>query len=141
MLSKKADSTASFRHQGIIYYPDMTIRRLSESDRQQYQHCILDFGCPTSYMLPEFIRCNRKLLLMNVSIWKDPQLEKFALQLQRYHISWDHRKIIGMGGNKKDYERLSKLYGIHAVPMPYLEDPFYITSKKFSFFEQIMKGE
>lgn len=109
--------------------------------KQQYQYCILDFGYPTSYMLPELIRCNRKVLLLNVSLWKAPQLEKFALQLQRYHLSWDDLKIIGMGGINKDYERLYRNYGIHAVPMPSLEDPFHITSKEFRFFEQIMKGE
>jgi hypothetical protein len=46
-----------------------------------------------------------------------------------------------MSGRKKDYERLYKVYGIRAIPMPILDDPFSITSGNFTFFEKIMKGE
>jgi hypothetical protein len=48
---------------------------------------------------------------------------------------------VSLGGIKENYEWLYKDYGIRAIPMPILNDPFHITSGNFQFFEKLMKGE
>lgn len=114
---------------------------MSEILNLQYKYYILDFGLPTPHTLPEFLRCDHRVVLTSGSIWKAAQLDKFAQELQKNNIPWDRLQTISMGGIKKDYERLYKAYGIRAVSMPILNDPFHITSGNFSFFEKIMKGE
>ena len=140
-LSRENDPSAPFRHQGVIYYPELTIRRMSEILSLNYKYYILDFGMLTTHTLPEFKHCDHRVVLTNVNTWKSLQINQFAQQLQKNNIPWDTVKTIGMGGIKNDYVRLYRDYRIRAVPMPVLKDPFHITSGCFRFFEEIMKGE
>lgn len=140
-LSRAHDPSASFRHQGVIYYPELTIRKATEILSLNYEFYILDFGALTTHTMLEFKRCDHRIVLTNVSIWKSLHINQFAQQLQKNNIPWDTVKTIGIGGIKNDYERLNRDYRIHAVPMPLLEDPFHITSGCFRFFEEIMKGD
>ena len=140
-LSREADKSAPFRHQGIIYYPGLTTRKMSEIMNLRYKYYILDFGVLTEHTLPEFKRCDHRVVITNVSMWKSAKLERFAKQLHKNNIPWNTLKTVGRDGTKSDYARLHADFGIQVEPMPVLKDPFRITSGCFHFFEEIMKGD
>ena len=141
LLNKQTDFSTPFRHQGIFYYPGLTTRSMAEIMNLRYKYYILDFGVPNEHTFPEFMRCDHRIVVTNVSIWKSAELERFAKQMQKNNISWNTVKIIGRDGTKSDYARLHADFGVQAEPMPVLKDPFHITSGCFRFFEEIMKGE
>lgn len=47
---------------------------------------------------------------------------------------------MSMGNLKKDRKRVETSYGIRVIPVPFLENPFQVSSHDFGFFEQIWKG-
>ncbi len=139
-LSSKPDASASFKHQGVIYYPGLTTRKMSEILNLRYKYYILDFGMLTEHTFPEFMRCDRRVVVTDVSIWKSAKLERFAMQLKKNNTPWNTLKTVGRDGIKSDYARLRADFGIQVEPIPVLKNPFCITSGSFSFFEEIMKG-
>ena len=114
---------------------------MSEILNLRYKYYILDFGVLTEHTLPEFLRCDRRVVVTDVSIWKSAKLERCAKQLQKNNTPWNTLKTVGRDGTKSDYARLRADFGIQAEPMPVLRDPLHITSGYFSFFEEIMKGD
>lgn len=48
---------------------------------------------------------------------------------------------MSMGNPKKDRKRVETSYGIRVIPVPFLENPFQVSSHDFGFFEQIWKGK
>jgi hypothetical protein len=141
MLSNEHDPAAPFRHQGVVCYPDLTIRHMAEVMQLRYRYYVLDFGRPTPYTFPEFGRCDHRIVLTDTAIWKTAELDRFAAELQKNNIAWDTCKTVCMRGKKSDCARLARLYGIRLISAPDLKDPFHITSETFPFFEKIMKGE
>jgi hypothetical protein len=140
-LSNDTESSAPFHHQGVVYYPDLTIRRVPEVIQQRYKYCILDFGRPTARTFPEFLHCDHRIVLTDTAIWKTTELDRFVLDLQKNNIAWDTCKTVCMRGTRQGSLNLYRVYGIRVISAPILSDPFHITSGQFSFFEKLMKGE
>lgn len=143
-LSSKKDPTIPFRCNGVSYYPEITLRQLREQLHLQHKYKILDFGVLTPYSFPEFVRCDYCIVLTNVSIWKDRQLLQFIEELKKTNLGKDYKtnvRFMSMGNLKKDRKRVETSYGIRVIPVPFLENPFQVSSHDFGFFEQIWKGK
>lgn len=137
------DSKLYFRKKGVDYYPDVTIRKMTELLRRDYEYSILDFGVLTPHTRLEFLHCDKRIVLCNVSPWKTTQFDKFVHELKKYKLSLEEVRFVNTYGDmiKKNQEQIYKQYGIRVDPAPLLCDPFHITSECFHFFEQLMKGE
>ena len=72
------DSKLYFRKKGVDYYPDVTIRKMTELLHRDYEYSILDFGVLTPHTRLEFLHCDKRIVLCNVSPWKTPQFDKFV---------------------------------------------------------------
>ena len=141
-FSPESDLTIPFRHQGVSYYPEITIRCLAELKQLPYKYKILDFGVLTPYTLPEYVHCDYHVVLTNAGIWKTRQLEQFLQQIGK-NIGKDQLKnysFLCVGKSEKNFRRIYKAYGIRVHPVPFLENPFHISSDYFGFFENIWKG-
>lgn len=78
-----------------------------------------------------------------MSIWKDRQLLQFIEELKKTNLGKDYKtnvRFMSMGNLKKDRKRVETSYGIRVIPVPFLENPFQVSSHDFGFFEQIWKG-
>ncbi len=79
-----------------------------------------------------------------MSIWKDRQLLQFIEELKKTNLGKDYKtnvRFMSMGNLKKDRKRVETSYGIRVIPVPFLENPFQVSSHDFGFFEQIWKGK
>ncbi len=142
-LSTKKDPTIPFSHQGVSYYPGVMLRQLPEWLRLPHKYKILDFGVLNAYTFPEFMRCDYHVVFTNVSIWKTGQLEQFIEEIKKTNTGKDKKTNIHFlctGDLKKDRDRIRRAYGIRVIPVPFLSNPFQVSSKHFGFFEQIWKG-
>lgn len=109
----------------------------------RHKYKVLDFGVLTPYTLPEFKRCDQQIVLTNISCWKTKQLDQF-LQNQKITIRKDRTECILFlcwGATKDNQKQIQRAYGIRVIPVPFLENPFQVSSKHFQFFEQIWKGD
>lgn len=99
LLNKREEATLDsklyFRKKGVDYYPDLTIRKMTELLHRDYEYSILDFGVLTPHTRPEFLHCDKRIVLCNVSPWKTTQFDKFVHKLKKYK----HGKDSGRGLN------------------------------------------
>lgn len=110
----------------------------------QHKYKVLDFGVLTPYTLSEFARCDQQIVLTNVSRWKEKQLDLFLQKQKTITIRKDLNECISFlcwGATKDNQKRIERAYGIQVIPVPFLENPFQVSSKHFQFFEQIWKGD
>jgi hypothetical protein len=138
-LSGEADPSAAFRRQGVVYYPSLTVRRISEVTQQRFKYYILDFGRPTPHTFPEFLRCDHRIILTDTAIWKTAELDRFFLEFQKYNTAWNTFKMVCLRGTEEGCANLYKRCGVRVISAPFLGNPFHITSGQFSFFETILK--
>ena len=54
------DSKLYFRKKGVDYYPDVTIRKMTELLHRDYEYSILDFGVLTPHTRLEFLHCYKQ---------------------------------------------------------------------------------
>lgn len=111
--------------------------------QSKHKFHVLDFGVLTPYTLPEFARCDLQIVLTNISCWKEKQLVQF-LQNKKTTMRKDRTECIFFlcwGATKDNQKRIERTYGIRVIPVPFLENPFQVSSKHFRFFEQIWKGD
>lgn len=135
------EGNAPFVHQRITYYPDMTLAQLPEVLSRHYKYCVLDFGSPNPHTMQAFERCGIRLVIGHASPWKN---EQFAQSVNRPFYNRSRKEGTVYLGNfmerKSDLKQIAKHCGIHLVPVPFLPNPFRITSKDFPFFEEILGG-
>ena len=90
LLNKREEATLDsklyFRKKGVDYYPDLTIRKMTELLHRDYEYSILDFGVLTPHTRPEFLHCDKRIVLCNVSPWKTTQFDKFVHKLDRKSV-------------------------------------------------------
>ena len=141
-LSPEKDPTIPFRRKGVSYYPDVLLSELPGRLSLHHKYRVLDFGVLTPYTLVEFARCDLCIVLTNVSIWKDRQLARFLEETKLTNLGKDKKiKVcfLCQGDQKNDRKRILRAYGIRVVPVPFLENPFQVSSIYFGFFEQLWK--
>ena len=140
-LAGKQNPRMPFVHQRITYYPSVTLDQMQKVLSKHYKYFVLDFGCANPHTAQAFAHCDIRLVIGCISPWKNTQYMKavqtFCLKYRKEggivylgNLSWG-RKING---------QLEKCCDIQIVPVPFLPNPFRVTSDEFTFFEDILKG-
>lgn len=142
-LAGKKNSDTPFVHQRVTYYPGVTLVQTPKILSCRYKYFVMDFGCPNSHTIREFLQCDLRLIVGYVSPWKVVQLEQFVRKLSGVSQFKEEENVyIGnFMGRKKDLEQISKKLNIRMIPMPFLPNPFRVTSSDFGFFETIFRKE
>lgn len=140
-IQAKPDSKGCFRKQGVHYYPELTIRTMTDVLTKPCTYSVVDFGVLSPNMFREFLACDLRIVVCHASTWKSDSVDRFVHQLSTFNIKQKTVKITCYSGNIKDLERIGHTYGFPVYPEPFLKDPFLINSEFFKFFEQLMKGE
>ena len=103
LLNKREEATLDsklyFRKKGVDYYPDLTIRKMTELLHRDYEYSILDFGVLTPHTRPEFLHCDKRIVLCNVSPWKTTQFDKFVHKLKKYKVPLEEVKFVNAYGD------------------------------------------
>lgn len=137
----RAGTDAMFVCQKVCYYPNMTLAGLAEVLSGHYRYFVLDFGSPNPHTIPAFMGCNIRLVVGSVCPWKAPQYIGYV-QNSSYYIT-AKEDVVYLGNfmeRKRDLKELEQRCGMRVIPVPYLPNPFRITSESFAFFEKILGG-
>lgn len=141
LLHTSSECKTVFRHQGVLYYPDLTLRTMTDVLHKACTYSIIDFGVPTPDTFREFLACDLRIVVCHASIWKSNSVDRFVQQLHKINLSRKAVAITSFCGNRKDLERLIHKYHFPVYQEPFLKNPFHINSDNFIFFEQLLKGE
>lgn len=129
----KTTSGSSFSSLGIYFYPEVTLKQLPCILEEPHSHFVIDFGVINNNTIGEFSRCDIKIILCESTPWK---YWKFFESYQKYYNYIDMESVIILGKNEIQD---SLIFPKQMQLMPYLNNPFQIEQKNFSFFEKLLE--
>ena len=136
-LNKKSDKKA-FLYKGIHFFPLTTITSLSEIYRMNFDCYVLDMGILNAFTAEEFSKCDQQFLVCSLSEWKKTvTLEKIAEFIQKNYIHQEYVTVLGNIDIKKSKLAISSNIKCNYLMLPFLENPFQLVTRSFSFFYQI----
>jgi len=130
----------SFRKSGIDFYPNSTLAEYSLLLKEKYDVLILDFGVLNQATYGEFLRCDLSLVLGYISSWNRDAYWKWLVR--NLNIDKQNaREVIVLGNlsNKENAKQFRRIYGILPVAVPFLENPFLLSSGDLEFIERVLE--
>ncbi len=121
-----------FNFMNITFYSSITLSRLSEILQKNYKYFVLDFGTINNITIKEFMRCDTRIALCSYSPWKKKALSDFTCLLEENNINI--KKDIKLLGNL-----VEKKTSIKFDSIPFIANPFQITSQYFWLFEKLLE--
>ncbi|MGB8454845.1 MAG: hypothetical protein WCD89_21265 [Anaerocolumna sp.] len=137
------DQTEDIDHQDfftirrVTFYQNKNLQGIPEIVGDKYDCVILDLNTDMVKNKSEFLRCDKKIIVSSLTVWKIHELDKFTGNTAHiknceqwiYAISFAQNKAL-----KEGIKRLQKnIYGI-----PYEPDPFILTEEVIHFFQKFI---
>lgn len=105
-----------------------------------YDYLIFDMGSLNEADIPEFLRCDRKLVYGSLASWKAPHYEAFFQQYDTYTNLGEGFCYLLQTGVNKTLSQFSKKHHIHLCTVPFINHPFHISRDLFPFFTTILSA-
>ena len=137
---RKKPTDEMFRHMNIAFYPNSTFSMFNEIRKKEYKYIILDFGVLNTYSAKEFMRCDKRYILCSCSPWKEGQFSNYLGFLEENNINVNTDiTLLGNLVEKNSYPDNFKFMNHKFDSIPYIANPFLITSQYFKLFENILE--
>ena len=124
-----------FRLYGVDYYPRLSGSEIPVLLNQGYQYLIMDTGSLGEANESEFLRCDRKLVLGNLSPWKRWKYEAFFQHFHSINLGEGFDFLVQTGVNE-NVLHFSKTHHIAISQIPFIQNPFRIEKELFPFLER-----
>lgn len=131
---------SAFSLQGVDYYPETTSAHIPEILTRNYRWIILDLGLPGRSYMPEFERCDIRLMLVDGSPWHLEEAEQGLSDFLDHREGRGEITLLGNPWPQKKLQTGSKLHQFPHLQVPYISDPFLIFPRDFWIFEKILTG-
>lgn len=121
----------------VTFYKKRNMQGIPEIIGDQYDCIILDLGTDMVKNKSEFLRCDKKIVISSLAVWKKHEIERFIESTIHIKNSdqWDY--VIPFADNtavnKVSKKLQRKIYGA-----PYEPDPFLLTVSAINFFEKLL---
>jgi hypothetical protein len=134
---ESADAEDNFSVHRVTFYKNRNVQGIPEIMGDQFDCVILDFGIDVNKYKGEFLRCDKKIIVSSLAVWKVEGLRRFIHNTGYiknsdqwiYGIPFVQDKVI----NKGRKELNVPIYGI-----PYEPDPFVLSNSTIQFFQKIL---
>lgn len=121
----------------VTFYENRNVQGITEIMGEQFDCVILDFGTDINRYKGEFFRCDKKIIVSSLAVWKDEILKRFLQSTSHiknsdqwiYAIPFVQDKIINNAGRELNRQ-------FYAVP--YEPDPFLLSEEVIRFFQKIL---
>ncbi|MCI5857877.1 MAG: hypothetical protein MR016_11035 [Agathobacter sp.] len=129
----------SFCYMDITCYPCLRREDLPRIMQSRFSYTVIDLGILTSESCWDFYRCDIKLVVASVSPWKAHLLKEMQeTLLYNMNTSQDHMLLLGNLGIKETVKPFGQRNRLLALPVPYLPNPFRLTTADCTFFEEML---
>ncbi len=122
------------------YYPQVLSSEIPSLLNLGYDYLIFDMGSLVEADIPEFLRCDRKLVYGSLASWKAPHYEAFFQQYDTYTNLGEGFCYLLQTGVNKTLSQFSKKHHIHLCTVPFINHPFHISRDLFPFFTTILSA-
>lgn len=135
---KKHRDTKKFSHQGITFFPNVTITSLAEILSRDYPYFVLDMGIISTYTVQEFLRCDKPILVCSPRAWRYDQIKEKIDKIFK-NISYQNQMtvVLNLCEKESNFPIFCK-HCRHAL-FPYLPNPFQIEPKHFHAITEILE--
>lgn len=133
-----------FKLHGIDCYSCVTTSEIPALLNRGYDYLILDMGHLAEADLPEFLRCERKLVLGSLAPWKSSSIQSF---FERFNDNINLREgfyYIMRTGDSGELLRFSRAYHLpmHCIGcLPNISNPLKIKKEHFAFLEDLLSDQ
>lgn len=126
-----------FKIHKVIYYKCVQEKRIGEIIGDNYDCILLDFGSEFIKSKNEFLRCDKKIVLSSMALWKRHELEIFIEKTSYIKNSeqWIYILPFAKGMDIKQY---SKEFQRLFLEMPYEPDPYKLSEATIHLFQKLI---
>lgn len=121
----------------VTFYKNRNLHGLPEIVGDKYDCVILDLGTDMVKNKSEFLRCDKKIVISSLAVWKMHELERFVSNNAHVKNSKQWIYAIPFSQSKPLKEGIKKLqrkiYGI-----PYEPDPFILSDEVIRLFQKFI---
>ncbi|WP_099469639.1 hypothetical protein [Konateibacter massiliensis] len=128
----------SFHLSDVTYYSRLKERPLGSVYSAGHEWLIIDFGACHAEAAEEFVKCDKKLIVGNVTPWNSQKMVDCIEKL----IAMDCKKqicYIARFGTESDISQIKDRYDISIYNAPFEPDPFLIHGYNFGFLEGLLR--
>lgn len=121
----------------IDYYPGTSKGHYAQICNMGY-HCIVtDFGNEYTRCMEDFLRCDKKVVMGSVNLWKYRKYLEFHEYVKNFPglRNW----VFLLSGDEEDIQMLRNRFGIRVMNKQYLMNPYHISEQEMSYYEAILK--
>ena len=129
-----------YTYRNVDYYPQVLSIEIPSLLNLGYDYLIFDMGSLMEADIPEFLRCDRKLVYGSLASWKAPHYEAFFQQFDTYTNLGEGFCYLLQTGVNKTLSQFSKRHHIHLCNVPFINHPFHISRDLFPFFTTILSA-
>lgn len=90
------------------------------------------------FILDEFLRCDRKILLGSLSPWRQYRYGDFLTNFFKTYQNHGTIVYLALFGIKDDLMEFSHRYHIYMQGVPFLANPFQLRKENLSFLEHLI---
>lgn len=120
-----------------MFFPNQSDRSPGEWLQSDCDTYIVDGGSDFYRSKNEFMRCDKKLVLMSLSPWKNQEVEQFMTYIYEGEKWGSSVTLLAHLGNKEDKKEFQKKYKIPIYCSPYIEDPFRLKKADIEFLRTL----
>ncbi|MFU0825965.1 MAG: SAM-dependent methyltransferase [Lachnoclostridium sp.] len=126
-----------FRLGRITFYKNLNLQKIPEVVGGSYDCVILDLGTDMAKHKGEFLRCDKKVVVCSLAIWKQHELENFINNSMHIQDSNQWIYVSPFTTTRIRKEAVKKL-GRTIYGIPYEPDPFFLSEEMILFFQKIL---
>lgn len=132
---KKTDNQKPFELLEVHYYKSAGEEELVRCMELNYDKIIIDFGTSVGIGRMEYLRCDKKAVLMALSEWQIDACLEFALWVDdKQRKNWGYFTVFGSEESRREIVKKLK---IPLKRIPYSEDAFAVTGELMAYFKKI----
>ena len=138
---KAANKEGYFTDKKIHYYPEFLKEQIPILINCEYEKIVMDFGDAYISCQGELLRCDRKIVLLNLNHWQEFAARKMIERIlsgEWGNAAPVYAAVNSISSVKKSVERD---YKISVLEIPRISDPRCIRSEEFPCMDQILGRE
>lgn len=134
---EKKDDKEPFQVNGITFYPNMKEQDIAEISGDYYNYIILDLGTEFNKCKNEFLRCDIKIIISSLAIWKRYELDQF-IHNSNHIKNNEHWNYAIPFARERDIKQVSKDFGKKFYKIPFEPDPFALSQETIQLFQKLI---
>lgn len=120
----------------VSYYPGVTKGQYAQICNMGYDVVITDFGHKYNRIMEDFLRCDRKIVLGSINLWKYSKYLKFYEYTKNFPGVGNWQFLLS--GDREDIRMIQAKHGICVFEKQFFMNPYYVSEKEAEYYESIL---